>query len=234
MYEQQRFFLIQVCLLLISFCVLWAFFPVGGSIDLALIHPWINETGQFPLKNDWFLAKLNHSYVKTMIIGVYSLFFLCWLASFKMEQLKPRRTEFGYFFWVSMLCTISIGVLKSHSAHACPWSMTLPSAEGFYWDFHSTQGHCFPGGHASAGFALMTGYFIYRQKQPARAVFFLISGLILGFLMGWAQMMRGAHFLSHNLWTGWVTWLINCVVYAVMLKMGYTGAAPATFMKKIL
>ncbi len=46
-----------------------------------------------------------------------------------------------------------------------------------------------------------------------RAYFFLVSGCILGFAMGWAQMMRGAHFLSHNLWTAWVIWLVNVVFY---------------------
>jgi membrane-associated PAP2 superfamily phosphatase len=33
--------------------------------------------------------------------------------------------------------------------------------------------------------------------------------------MGWAQMMRGAHFLSHNLWTGWVIWCINIIGYVL-------------------
>ncbi|EMU16832.1 hypothetical protein ABNIH16_20160, partial [Acinetobacter baumannii ABNIH16] len=42
-------------------------------------------------------------------------------------------------------------------------------------------------------------------------------GILLGFMMGWAQMMRGAHFLSHNLWTGWVVWAINILFYAICL-----------------
>ena len=69
----------------------------------------------------------------------------------------------------------------------------------------ATAGHCFPGGHASSGFAVLAGYFIYRVTQPKRAYFFLIAACILGMGMGWAQMMRGVHFFSHSLCIGWVT-----------------------------
>ncbi|MBV6618996.1 phosphatase PAP2 family protein, partial [Acinetobacter baumannii] len=103
-------------------------------------------------------------------------------------------------------------------AHACPWNMVHPNTLGSYiWDFSAKHGHCFPGGHASAGFILMTGYFVYRLEQPKRAYFYLFSGILLGFMMGWAQMMRGAHFLSHNLWTGWVVWAINILFYAICI-----------------
>lgn len=52
------------------------------------------------------------------------------------------------------------------------------------WDLSATAGHCFPGGHASSGFALLVGYFIYRVTQPKRAYFFLIASCILGMGMG--------------------------------------------------
>ena len=61
----------------------------------------------------------------------------------------------------------------------------------------------------------MAGYFVYRMSNPKRAYFFLIAAVILGLAMGWAQMMRGAHFLSHNLWTGWIIWCLNVIGYAL-------------------
>lgn len=198
---------------MISFCVLLIFFPVGGALDLALIHPWISPSGQFLLRDNWYLAELNHRYVKDLIIALYGSFLLLWLASFKVQKLKAMRFSYGYFLVMVIISTSVIGLLKSQSAHACPWNSTLPSAEGFFWDFSATQGHCFPGGHASTGFALMAGFFVFRLSQPKRAYFFLIAGVILGFAMGWAQMMRGAHFLSHNLWTGWIIWFVNVIVY---------------------
>ncbi|OTG92079.1 phosphatase PAP2 family protein [Acinetobacter sp. ANC 3813] len=218
MNDLQRFTFIQSIFLLFTAAVLWVFFPVGGALDLSLIEPWMNETGNFPLRYDWALAVLNHSWVKTLLIAAYMLILLQWLATFKIDRMKAQRFELGYFFAAAMLCTIIVGILKSQSAHACPWNMTLPAPHGFLWEFKAEHGHCFPGGHASTGFAFMTGYFAYRLSQPKRAYFFLCTGFILGFAMGWAQMMRGAHFLSHNLWTAWVVWCINVVVYALCYK----------------
>ena len=218
MHDKQRFTLYQGCFLVMSFCILWVCFPIGGSLDLALIDPWVSKSGQFLLRDNWYLAELNHRYVKDLLILVYASFLVVWLASFKFEKIKSLRWTYGYFFAMVILSTSIIGLLKSQSAHACPWNTTIPTPQGFFWDFSTTKGHCFPGGHASTGFALMAGYFVFRQSNQKRAYFFLFSGLILGFAMGWAQMMRGAHFLSHNLWTAWIIWLINVIFYLLYDK----------------
>ena len=215
MQNHPRFILFHIGILFISFGLLQTVIPVGGDLDLSLIHPWISESGQFLLRDNWYLAKLNHKYVKDLLIAVYVIMFFAWIASFKVERLKPRRTELGYFFWVSMLCTIVVSILKSQSSHACPWMMTIPDTDGFFWDFSAMSGHCFPGGHASLGFSFITGYFLYHITQPKRAYFYLVAGLVLGMSMGWAQMMRGAHFMSHNLWTLWICSCINIMCYVI-------------------
>lgn len=209
------FFILIGFLLFISFFILRLVFPVGGTIDLSLIQPWVSLHGSFPYKNNWYLDQLNHTYVKQLLTAVYVIFFMLWCASFKVKRLKPKRWQYGYMFWVSMLCTCIIGLLKAHSTLACPWSMTQETTIAFNWNFSATNGHCFPGGHASTGFALVTGYFVYRLDQKQRAWFYLCAGTVIGFAMGWAQMMRGAHFLSHNLWTAWVCVAINLVCYAL-------------------
>ena len=215
---KSRFFLESSLLLLISFLVIFFLFPVGGQIDLNLIQPWVSSDGSFPLKGDWALAKLNHTYVKQVLTAVYLSFFVLWCASFKIEKLKAKRWQYGYFFAISMLCTCVIGLIKAHAAHACPWAMTTATSTGFILNFSATAGHCFPGGHASTGFALITGFFIFRLDQKKLAWFYLFSGVVLGFAMGWAQMMRGAHFLSHNLWTAWICMAINLLCYALSYR----------------
>jgi membrane-associated PAP2 superfamily phosphatase len=146
------------------------------------------------------------------------IYLLKWLASYKRATFKPQRWQNGYFIGLVLISTSLIGILKSQSAHACPWDMTLATAHDFFWDLSASAGHCFPGGHAATGFALFVGYFVYRLNEPKRAWFYLLAALILGFVMGWAQMMRGAHFLSHNLWTAWVIWLVNVLAYALCYK----------------
>ena len=213
--ESHKFFLKNSLLLGILFLILLFMFPVGCAIDMQLIHPWIDSAGNFPLKNNWFLVEINHKLIKHLVIGFFVIILLSWIASFKFDQLKAFKWQLGYLFWVSVLSTVLIGLLKSHSAHACPWSMTESTAFGYVWDFSATQGHCFPGGHASTGFSLLTGFFVFRKSNPKIAYFFLCLGLVLGFITGWGQMMRGAHFLSHNLWTGWIIYTFNLLVYRI-------------------
>lgn len=216
--ESNKFFLGNSLLLGVLFLVLWFVFPVGGAIDMHFIQPWMDSTGHFPLKNNWYLVEINHKLVKHIIIGFYVCVLIAWIASFKSAKLKAYRWQLGYLFWVSILSTAVVGLLKAHSAHACPWSMTEQTALGYVWDFSATKGHCFPGGHASTGFSLISGFFVFRKSHPKIAYLFLCLGLVLGFIMGWGQMMRGAHFLSHNLWTGWVIFAFNLVLYRVFYK----------------
>ena len=91
------FFLLTSFLLLISFFILWWVFPVGGSIDMYLIQPWVGTFGDFELKGDWYLAKLNHTYVKKVLTLVYISFFFLWIASFKVEKLKANRWKHGLY-----------------------------------------------------------------------------------------------------------------------------------------
>jgi membrane-associated PAP2 superfamily phosphatase len=143
--DRSRFLLTQTLLLIFSFLILLNFFDIGGVLDLQLIYPFIDDHGQFPLRQQWALAELNHRYVKDLLILVYITLLLAWLASLKWQNWHTRRWEFGYFFSMVVLTTASIGILKSQSAHACPWDMTIPTHNGILWDFSATAGHCFPG-----------------------------------------------------------------------------------------
>ena len=72
----------------------------------------------------------------------------------------------------------------------------------------STIGHCFPAGHASAGFGFIGGWFVFRELAPALARRWLLAALAAGLLPGLTQQWRGAHFMSHTLLTGWLCWCI--------------------------
>lgn len=216
--NQKKYLITDVSILLFACFILLVFFPIGGKIDLYLIQPWIDQSGVFFNRNHWLLTFWNHQILKYLMIVVYASFLLLWLFSFKIDRLKPNRLVYAYMFSVSLLSTMLVGSIKSQSRHDCPWNMVETSSSGLVWDFSATQGHCFPGGHASAGFALMTGYFVYRLSQPKRAYLFLFAGAALGFIMGWGQMMRGAHFLSHNLWTGWYVFALNAVFFAIFYR----------------
>lgn len=205
-------------ILLCTFGILFFFIPIGGTLDQLLIQPWINQTGQFYLNDNWYLTFWNHGVFKNILITLYAVFLVLWLLSFFMNRFKPNRFIYGYLFLACGASTAIIGLLKSNSPHACPKNMLENTTNGFVWDFSASNGHCFPGGHASTGFALLAGYFVYRLSQPQRAKIFLYAALIVGFILGWGQMMRGEHFLSHNLWTAWIIYAFNSAIFFIIAQ----------------
>ena len=103
----------------------------------------------------------------------------------------------------------AVSVLKSISATSCPWD--LREFGGFashvshwnWWTQDGGSGHCFPAGHASSGFAFIGGWFVFRD-HPRIARQWLWGSIAAGFVFGIAQQVRGAHFMSHTLWTAWL------------------------------
>ena len=61
-----------------------------------------------------------------------------------------------------------------------------------------------------AAFAFFGGYFLWREHDPRRARVWLAGG---GGWSAWssaaAQLLRGAHYPSHTLWSAWLCWTIS-------------------------
>jgi membrane-associated PAP2 superfamily phosphatase len=58
-------------------------------------------------------------------------------------------------------------------------------------------------------------FFAFWRERPRLAWSFVVLGVVLGLAMGYGQVMRGAHFFSHNLWAGWWVWFSQVVVYGL-------------------
>lgn len=77
------------------------------------------------------------------------------------------------------------------------------------------EGKSFPCGHASVGFAFFVFYLIFRQKNNGIAILCLFFSLLYGFLLGYARMAQGGHFLSDVLWSWFLSWLIAYLAYFI-------------------
>ena len=64
----------------------------------------------------------------------------------------------------------------------------------------------------SPGFAFVGGFFAFRHTLPHTARRWLIGALAAGLLLGLAQQVRGAHYMSHTLWTAWFCWAAAALV----------------------
>lgn len=232
--HQPKFWLFHFFLPLIFALLLVLLYPLTG-LDRLFIDQYYNaQSLTFPLKNDWFLENVMHLTLKYVMVGIGLLMLVFWLLGFtalaaglasgrtfhsKVACLYNYHRQFLWLFVAMVISTSTISALKHISEHACPWDLVLyggtqPLIALFgSLPIGATAGHCFPGGHASGGFALMAFYFGFRDTQPKLATIGLILGLLFGLVMGWSQMMRGAHFMSHNLWTAWIVWMILLLQY---------------------
>ena len=78
------------------------------------------------------------------------------------------------------------------------------------------SGHCFPAGHATVALWLAALCVFWLPHKPKTAFAVFLSGLSVGFALGWVQQMRGAHFLFHTLWATWFAALV------VVVMLSYT------------
>jgi membrane-associated PAP2 superfamily phosphatase len=79
-------------------------------------------------------------------------------------------------------------------------------------------GQCMPAGHASAGLWLVALAVFWLPERPRLAGAVGAAMLALGFAMGWVQQLRGAHFLSHTLWSMWIACAIVTVLWHCLYK----------------
>jgi len=95
----------------------------------------------------------------------------------------------------------------------CPWDLVHYGGDRSYHsllDFSGyarAKGRCFPAGHASAAYAWFGFYFFALRYFPRYRWPVLGLVIMFGLVFGIGQQLRGAHFLSHDLWTAWLCWI---------------------------
>jgi membrane-associated PAP2 superfamily phosphatase len=203
--------------------------------DLALARPFATAQG-FPWRDQWLLSELLHKGVQRaawlpclwIIIGI-------WRPTGILRKLE--RAERVQWAVAALIALAVISSLKQFSQTSCPWDMAEFGGHA-HWVSHwawrlsdGGNGHCFPAGHASAAFAFLGGYFVLRPKFPRAALLYLGGVLAAGLVIGIAQQVRGAHFMSHTLWTAWLCWVTGWLVDLVARRVAArpARAEPAGF-----
>ena len=166
----------------------------------------------FALRDHWLLVKVAHEGGRQLAWVATGLLIagIAWPLGALRTIDRYRRIQLA----ASVLVALgAVALIKLKSTTSCPWELQDFGGAAHYashWAFWQTDGgggHCFPAGHASAGFAFIAGYFVFRDSQPRTAGCWLAVALLAGFALGLAQQARGAHFMSHTLWTAWFCWL---------------------------
>lgn len=185
----------------------------ASGLDMALARQ-AGDAGGFALRHDWLLTGVLHDAVRRLAWALSLLLCLgVWWPVGPLARLAPgRRLQLAA---VPLLASLLVTALKGVSGTSCPWDLAdfggvarLRSHWGGLFASDGGAGHCFPAGHAAAGFAFVAGYFVWRGTAPRTAHLWLGAALAAGLTLGAAQQLRGAHFMSHTLWTGWLCWTV--------------------------
>jgi membrane-associated PAP2 superfamily phosphatase len=180
----------------------------AAGLDLFLVRLFGTEHG-FPWREHWLTARVLHEGGRALGLAVLGALVVgIWRPLPFARDLD--RAERIWWVGIAAACALFVLLLKHLSLTSCPWSLSEFGGHAHYvshWAFgvaDGGEGGCFPSGHASSGFALIGGWFVLREHHPRAARIWLAAVVVFGLVMGWAQMMRGAHYASHTLWTGWI------------------------------
>jgi membrane-associated PAP2 superfamily phosphatase len=213
--------------------ILW----LGNYTDIDLrLADMVFDRGQgtFPLRHAWFAEQFNHVILKTALAGLA----LGAVAQALRDAWRPfpdwthvHRLGMRVLALSAVTVPLVTSFLKRASNTHCPWDLERYGGSAPYIRLLESMpagveaGHCLPGGHASSALWLIALAAFWLPQQPRKALGVGVAMLLFGLGVGWVQQMRGAHFLTHTLWSGWVSCAVVWVNYllAKRLPIGYSS-----------
>jgi membrane-associated PAP2 superfamily phosphatase len=200
------------------------------------VNDWFFDpaAGHFPLRNSLWLETVMHQWARYVVVLIACAVIASFFYSFATERWRPIRRLLLFLSLALTLAPGAVAAIKLASVKHCPYDLV---EYGGYVEYRSLldtplpgvqPGRCFPSGHAAAGFALLAFYFAgLALGRPALARAGLWTGLGAGMAFGLARMAQGEHFLSHNLWSALVCWVVMLALYVAIMGTTADGRAPA-------
>jgi membrane-associated PAP2 superfamily phosphatase len=168
-------------------------------------------------------------------IGGFSVFKVAPIASifliifiFFRDHKSIKRYKKGILIIIlsAIFVPIVVGGLKKATNMPCPkneieYGGIYPSTK--VWESYPktfkqpSKIRCWPAGHASGGFALLSLFFLFKNRL--NRVISLLIALAIAWSMGFYKMLIGDHFLSHTLITMFLAWFIILIIAKVVDKI---------------
>lgn len=215
----------------LCFILLWEW--TGGDLSISY---YLADSRGFTLQNNWWLRVVLHDGMRWVSTLVYAgLVIAIWKPCGLLRSTTQRQR-------VEMLVGVTAALLiinwiKNSSLTSCPWDLTQFGGTAHYvshWAWGLADGgpgRCFPSGHASAGYAFFPVAlpFLFASsaavQQRGMRIFYAV--LLFGLICGLAQVLRGAHYPSHVLWTGLICWVVAVVNHRLFRYSGKAVASDA-------
>lgn len=204
----------------VALLAIWAY-ELDWRVSRA-IYGW---QGYRWLLKHWFVTEtLMHRVGRNASIAAWLGVVVAWAVAMRRPAYAAWRAPLGYLCLSVLLTTLTVSWIKSWSNMDCPWDIDGLGGVRPYlqlFDVRPTSlrhASCFPAGHASGGYAWMALYFFSILTKPHWRRRGLAVGIAAGALFGIGQQLRGAHFLSHDVWTAAICWFGALGLYLVFVS----------------
>ena len=176
-------------------------------------HQWIVDT------NNEVLKFIFYDGIKRLLIVIAVLLLLGLILGWKRERMRSYRRGLIIVVLSSIVVPLAVGSLKAVSNMPCPKNLNI--FDGAYphtcvWEkytakeCHLEKQKCWPAGHASGGFALLSLVFLFHRRKNKIAA--ATMAMVIGWSMGSYKMLIGDHFLSHTVITMILAWLLILLI----------------------
>lgn len=207
-----RFMRVHLWVPLVVFAAVLLVFDIA-QLDWRIaraLYSW--EGYHWLLKRAFITESVIHKLGRNISIAAWLGVLCAWAAAYRRPALAAWRTPLAYLAMSILLSTLLVSWTKSWTNMDCPWDIVgLGGTRPYIKLFEARPEHlphnaCFPAGHASGGYAWMSLYFFFLMARPGWRWYGLGIGSLVGLIFGIGQQLRGAHFLSHDLWTAAICW----------------------------
>jgi len=166
-------------------------------------------------KNEAITKLIFYDGIKKILI-VFALILLSSLIFFRNKEIIKKNKKALFLVLLSIIFVpLMISSLKAITNTPCPCNIehfngkypNIKLLDDYPKDFvQKSKAKCWPAGHASGGFALMSLFFLFKSKTNRQIA--LTGALLIGWSMGIYKMLIGDHFLSHTIITMILAWMI--------------------------
>lgn len=191
--------------------------------DLPLTRAFGDSHG-FAWRDAWLTRTVLHDMARAAGLAVLAV--VAWDA-WRPLWPGPSKSARRYWLAVIVISAVAVSAIKRVTLTSCPWELADFGGVAHYVPHwlpglrDGGSGHCFPSGHATTAFAFVGLVFLWQPHAPAAARRVGWAILAFGAIFALGQLARGAHHLSHSLWSAWL-----CGAIAVAARFGAPGTAP--------
>lgn len=204
--------IILLALIFLTTPIFW-FTDIDQRIAGLFYEPGKKGVHAWPWQHGWLMDNLfKHATAFTVTIAVVAL--MVTLSGFCWPITKTWQRPALFIVLVIALgpgLVVNL-VFKDHWGRPRPVHLIEFGGKNTYLPplkIGATPHKSFPCGHCSVGFMFFALYFLSKRRK---ALYFALT-MLFAFMMAITRMTAGGHFISDILWSGYLVFLVNWLIY---------------------